>query len=275
MWFSLKTKAGDVCFLEGNNGFMVFQKHVKEYTPDLTKHMPSSSKHTPICLICSFGCWIHVWHVPHLGMWSVSVCQAMCIMDFPFACLVLFPTSRCCLRPECERLESESQLCESGSDRFVFVWLFIYFWPWQHRHSRESTCGVPEALEAENTCLQLFRSIPFATPIQHFFFCFGQLGCNVPIYIYISYLPISISIFVIFTPSFQPVGNCKMYPSVGVRVWSYNPRKYIFFHHHIHHEAIGHWDIQPINWSANSSPSGGVPWNSRDGSHLCTLVFSR
>lgn len=148
----------------------------KEYTPDLTKHLPHSSKHTPICLICSFGCWIHVWYVLHLDMWSVSGCQAMCIMDFPFASLV--PHPRCCFRPECERLESESQLCESGSDRFVFERLLFYFWPWQHRHSRESTCWVPEALEA----LDLFRSqLQFNT-----FLCFGQLDCNV--YIYISHI---------------------------------------------------------------------------------------
>ena len=170
-----------------------FKNMSKEYTPDLTKHMPSLSKHTPICLICSFGCWIHVWYVPHLDMWSVSVCQAMCIMDFPFASLV--PNPRCCFRPECERLESESQLCESGSDRFVFVWLFIYFWPWQHNmHSRESTCWVPGALEA----LDLFRSqLQFNT-----FLCFGQLDCNVYIYIYISYLPTSMSIFVFFLSFF-------------------------------------------------------------------------
>lgn len=188
-----------------------FKNMSKEYTPDLTKHMPSSSKHTPICLICSFGCWIHVWHVPHLDMWSVSVCQAMCIMDFPFASLVLFPTGRCCLRPECERLESESQICES---RIVKIWsicfcLTVYLLLTMTTKAQQGWLKLSkQKILAYNYFID---SIYFVRNSNStLFFCFGELGCSVFVYIISTNININICYFSLLLSNHLGTVRCTL-----------------------------------------------------------------
>ena len=124
---------------------------------------------------------------------------------FPVCILSSVPHPRCCFRSECEMLESESQTCESGSDRFVlFDCLYIHFWPWQHR---------------------LF-SLLLSNQL-------GSLRCN------------------------PPLGSGTLsYPSIIISSM----------------KSLAIEISNPSTDVQTHSASGGVPRNSRDGSHLCTLV---
>ena len=138
------------------------------------------------------------------------------------------------------RVREPNYVIQDLIDLFLFDCLFT------SDHDNIGTAGVPEALEAENTCLQLATiSIYFIRNSNStLFFCFGQLGCNVPIYIYHIIISTNININICFFSLLlsNQLGTVRCTPPLGSGNDPITP-KYFFFHHHIHHEAIGHWLI--------------------------------
>lgn len=91
-------------------------------------------------------------------------------------------------------------------DLFLFDCLFTF------DHDNKGTAGVTEAVEAENTCLQLFHWFNlFRSQLQfNTFFCFGELGCSVFVYIISTNININICYFSLLLSNHLGTVRCTL-----------------------------------------------------------------